>query len=142
MRTTMKVGIALTVIVFGLVVSPSVALSEAYSARQSEELEEAIYNYSIEKTVKIVGLDDYPFAPNSIDITKGETIVFLNVDGANGGMDHSITSAKIGTMEPDDTFKSGIIRIGQTFKVTFDKPGVYEYFDYTDPTVSGIINVR
>ncbi len=138
----MKVGIAFTVIVLGLVVSPAIALSEADSARQSEELLEVINNSSIEKTVKIVGVDEYPFAPNTIDITKGDTIVFFNVDGANGGMDHAITSAKIGTMEPDDTFKSGIIRIGQTFKVTFDKPGVYEYFDYIDPTVSGRINVR
>ena len=138
----MKVGIAFTVIVLGLVVSPAIALSEAESARQSEELLEVINNSSIEKTVKIVGVDEYPFAPNTIDITKGGTIVFFNVDGANGGMDHGITSAKIGTMEPDDAFKSGIIRIGQTFKVTFDKPGVYEYFDYIVPTISGRINVR
>jgi plastocyanin len=44
-------------------------------------------------------------------------------------------------MEPNGAFESGIIRVGETFRVTFEKPGVYEYFDSLHPTVSGRITV-
>ena len=141
MQTTKKVGIVLAGIVLGLIISPAVAVSEAYSARTSVELIENLSISSVVKTVKIVGLDDVSFAPNVINIAKGDTISFLNVDGSDGGIDHTITSVKTATMEPDGAFDSGSLRVGETFKVTFHKPGVYEYIDSLYPTISGRITV-
>ena len=142
MQTTKKVGIVLAGIVLGLIISPAVAVSEAYSSRTSVELVENLSISSVVKTVKIVGLDDVSFAPNTINITKGDTISFLNVDGSDSGTDHTVTSVKMATMEPDGVFDSGSIGVGKTFKVTFQKPGVYEYIDSLYPTISGRINVK
>ena len=111
-------------------------------ARTSVELIDNISISSVVKTVKIVGLDDVSFAPNMINITKGDTISFLNVDGSDGGTDHTVTSVKMATMEPDGVFDSGSLEVGKTFKVTFQKPGVYEYIDSLYPTISGRINVK
>ncbi len=141
MKTTKKVGIVLAGIVLGLIISPAVAVSNAYSSRTSVELVENLSTSSVVKTVKIVGVEDVSFAPNMINITKGDTISFLNVDGSDGGTDHTVTSVKMATMEPDDIFDSGSLRVGETFKVTFHKPGVYEYIDSLYPTISGRITV-
>lgn len=142
MNTTKKIGIAFAAIIFGIMVSPIMPLSEAETVKKTETFVEDISKSNVVKTVKIVGLDYVSFAPNTINIAKEDTIIFLNVDGSNGGTDHTVTSAKIGTMEYDGTFDSGIIRVGGTFKVTFDNSGDYEYFDSLNPTVSGRISVR
>ncbi len=130
MKKTKKAGIALIAIFFALVISPGVALSEAYAT-----------NNSYEKTVRITGVDDVSFAPNTINITKGDTIVFINVDGTNGGTAHSIVSVQTGTTLPDGTFDSGLIKTSQSFRVSFDEPGIYEYIDSIYPSIRGIIHV-
>ncbi len=130
MKKTKKAGIVLIATFFALVISPGVALSEAYAA-----------NNSYEKTVRIAGLDEVSFVPNTINITKGDTIVFINVDGTNGGTAHSIVSVQTGTTLPDGTFDSGLIKIGQSFKISFDEPGIYEYIDSIYPSIRGIIHV-
>jgi len=128
MKKTKKAGIALIAIFFALVISPGVALSEAYAT-----------NNSYEKTVRIAGLDEVSFVPNTINITKGDTIVFINVDGTNGGIAHSIISVQAGTTF--GTFDSGLIKTGQSFKISFDEPGIYEYIDSIYPSIRGIIHV-
>ena len=130
MKKTKKAGIVLIATFFALVISPGVALSEAYAT-----------NNSYEKTVRIAGLDEVSFVPNTINITQGDTIVFINVDGTNGGIAHSIVSVQIGTTLPDGTFDSGLIKIGQSFKISFDEPGIYEYIDSIYPSIRGIIHV-
>ena len=130
MKKTKKAGIVLIATFFALVISPGVALSEAYAT-----------NNSYEKTVRIAGLDEVSFVPNTINITKGDTIVFINVDGTNGGTAHSIVSVQTGTTLPDGTFDSGLIKIGQSFKISFDEPGIYEYIDSIYPSIRGIIQV-
>ncbi len=130
MKKTKKAGIVLIATFFALVISPGVALSEAYAT-----------NNSYEKTVRIAGLDEVSFVPNTINITKGDTIVFINVDGTNGGTAHSIVSVQTGTTLPDGTFDSGLIKIGQSFKISFDEPGIYEYIDSIYPSIRGIIHV-
>ena len=64
MKKTKKAGIVLIAIFFALVISPGIALSEAYAT-----------NNSYEKTVRIAGLDGVSFIPNTINITKGDIIV-------------------------------------------------------------------
>ncbi len=130
MNKTKKGGIVLIATFFALVISPGVALSEAYAT-----------NNSYEKTVRIAGPDQVSFVPNVINITKGDTIVFINVDGTNGGISHTIVSVHTGTTLPDGTFDSGLIKIGQSFRVSFDEPGIYEYIDSIYPNTIGVIHV-
>ena len=130
MKKTKKVGIALIATFLALVISPAVAFSEAYAT-----------NNAYEKTVRITGIDEVSFAPNIINITKGDTIVFINVDGTNGGTAHSVVSVQKGTTSPDGIFDSRLIKTGQSFKVTFDESGIYEYIDSIYPSIRGIIHV-
>ena len=130
MKKTKKAGIVLIATFFALVISPGVALSEAYATSNSYE-----------KTVRIAGLDQVSFVSNVINITKGDTIVFINVDGTNGGTAHSIISVQAGTTLPDGTFASGLIKIGQSFRISFDEPGIYEYIDSIYPNTIGVIHV-
>ncbi len=101
MKKTNKVGIALVATFLALVISPGVALSEAHATENS-----------FDKTVRIAGLDDVSFVPSTINIAKGDTIVFINVDGTNGGAAHSIVSVQTGTTSPNGTFDSGLIKTG------------------------------
>ncbi len=130
MKKTNKVGIALVATFLALVISPGVALSEAHATENS-----------FDKTVRIAGLNEVSFVPNTINIAKGDTIVFINVDGTNGGAAHSIVSVQTGTTSPDGTFDSGLIKTGQSFKISFDEPGIYEYIDSIYPSIRGIIHV-
>ena len=139
---TKKITAALIAIVLGVIISPAIALSEADAMKKSVELEDTISTSDIVKTVRIVGLDEISFAPNTINITPGNTVNFINVDGSNGGTFHTVTSVKIGTMEPVVTFDSGILRVGETYQVTFQEPGTYEYFDLLHPTIPGRIYVK
>jgi len=132
MNKTKKGGIALIATFLALVISPGVALSEAYAT-----------NNSLEKTVRITGIDHgVSFTYNTINITKGHTVVFINVDETNGGAAHSIVSVQAGTTLPDGTFDSGLIKLGQSFIVLLNEPGIYEYIDSIHPHIRGTIHVE
>jgi len=88
-------------------------------------------------TVNILGIESPFFAPNSINVKAGTTISFVNTDGNI----HTVTSVKAGTQDPDGTFDSNMIKIGQTFTYKFDKPGTYEYICTIHPHMHGTINV-
>ena len=53
-------------------------------------------------TVDIVGLESPFYLPNEIRASAGETIIFDNIDGNQ----HTVTSVKAGTTEPDGKFDS------------------------------------
>jgi len=95
----------------------------------------------IGKIVRIAGMDENSFVPNITYIGTNQTLTFINMDGTNGGTAHSIVSAQTGTTLPDGTFGSGLIKTGQSFIVSFDKPGIYEYFDSIYPHIRGTIHV-
>lgn len=88
-------------------------------------------------TVNIVGLEAPFFTPNSISVKSGTTLTFSNVDGNM----HTVTSVKKGTIEPDGTFDSGLMKAGDTFSVKLDKPGTYEYFCSIHPGMKGTVSV-
>lgn len=88
-------------------------------------------------TVNIVGMEAPFYSPNSISIKTGMTLTFDNVDGNI----HTVTTVKKGTTEPDGNIDSGLIKAGESFTVTFDKPGTYEYFCAIHPGMKGTVNV-
>ena len=142
MKKIEKVGIAIGAIVLGLIFSPAVALTETEGTRHAVEYLETNSASDAIKHVRIVGLEEVSFAPNTININQGDTVVFTNVDGSNGGMDHTVISVKTGTRESNDIFNSGILNVGEIFKVTFQQSGNFEYLDSLQPTNPGRINVK
>jgi len=86
--------------------------------------------------VNILGLESPFYSPNVISIKAGETLTFDNID-ANF---HTVTS---GTQKsgPDGIFDSSLLKAGDTFELTLDKPGTYQYYCTIHPNMVGTIIV-
>ena len=91
---------------------------------------------SDDKTIDILGLESPFYSPNTISIKAGETLTFDNVDGNF----HTVTSGTVKT-GPDGTFDSGLLRAGEKFTLTLDKPGTYQYYCTIHPNMVGTIIV-
>jgi plastocyanin len=91
----------------------------------------------VPNTVNILGIESPFFTPNSINIKAGTTVTFVNTDGNI----HTVTSVAGGTQNPDGTFDSGLIKPGQTFTYTFEKPGTYNYICTIHPHMHGTVIV-
>ncbi len=140
MKTTKKVAIALTAIVFGLIVSPAVALSESEATRKSVTIVETISTSSSVKTVMIVGHEDPQFVPQTIHLKIGDSMRFINQDGQDGGLAHDVISVDQSGV-PNGNFKGYLPNVGDTFTVKFSEPGTYYYIDSIYPKMHGTIVV-
>jgi len=140
MKTTKKVAIALTAIVFGLIVSPDVALSEAEAMEKSVTLVETVSTSSMVKTVMIVGHEDPRFVPQTVHLKIGDSIRFINQDGQDGGLAHDVVSVDQSGM-PNGNFKGYLQNVGDTFTIKFSESGTYYYIDSIYPKMYGTIVV-
>lgn len=77
------------------------------------------------------------FQPSSISISTGDAVVWTNDDTAA----HTVTSGTA-TDGPDGVFDSGLLPAGNTFSVTFDKSGTYQYFCQVHPWMLGSLLVQ
>jgi|GEM_PF-4276468 plastocyanin len=80
-----------------------------------------------------------PFNPGQINITVGNTIMWINSDieahtVTSGSPDNKITYAKV--------FDSGNLNPKHSFEHTFDKVGTYKYFCKLHPSMLGLVNVK
>jgi plastocyanin len=76
------------------------------------------------------------YLPPSVSIKKGDTVSWNNVDTAA----HTVTSGTPAN-GPDGTFDSSLLMGGNTFEVTFDKSGSYDYFCMVHPWMIGKVQV-
>ncbi len=76
------------------------------------------------------------YLPPSVSVMKGDTVSWDNVDTAA----HTVTS---GTPAdgPDGIFDSSLLMGGNTFEVTFDEAGSYDYFCMVHPWMIGDVQV-
>lgn len=129
------------VFTFTILLTILVVMAPISSYQEEQETVEKQSSTSIEKTVRITGTDENSVSPISIYVRTFDVITFVNLDGTNGGTNHTIISVKIGTTEPNGTFWSGMIKSGQSFKTNITEPGIYEYFDPFFPDIRGTIHV-
>lgn len=91
--------------------------------------------------VAIVGQDAPFYSPNNLTVAAGATVTFLNHDAIL----HTVTSTAAGTNvqspEPDGTFDTGVLGLGQEAQVTFDDPGTYNYYCTIHPFMRGSVTV-
>ncbi|HEX4527027.1 MAG TPA: cupredoxin domain-containing protein [Gaiellaceae bacterium] len=80
------------------------------------------------KTINIYG---YGFNPNSVTVTEGDTVTWVNRDNAN----HQVLATQ-------GEFVSAILKPRQTFSFTFKAPGTYSYKDELYPRHTGKIVVK
>jgi plastocyanin len=85
-----------------------------------------------------VSMKNIQFAPKDLSVKAGETITFTN--------DEAVAHDVHKTSGPGPDFASGPtggMQEGDTFKLTLDKPGKYEYVcDVHAPGLAGTITVK
>jgi plastocyanin len=85
-----------------------------------------------------VGMENIQFTPKDLTVKPGETITFMN----NESVPHDVHK----TAGPGEDFASGDtagMQQGDTFKLTLDKPGKYEYVcNVHAPGMAGTITVK
>jgi plastocyanin len=85
-----------------------------------------------------VSLENIQFNPKDVTVKAGETITFTN----NESIPHDVHK----TSGPGDDFASGPsggMQEGDTFELTLDQPGKYEYVcDVHAPGMAGSITVK
>ncbi len=75
-----------------------------------------------------VSIQGFAFNPESVGISPGDTVRWTNMDSAA----HIVKG---------DTFESGSLAKGDTYKFVFTEPGVYNYICSIHPSMKGTINV-
>lgn len=78
-----------------------------------------------------VTIADFQFDPSPASVTPGQALEFTNADSAT----HQIGSAT------SDLLVSDPLAQGDTFTVTFDTPGTYDYFCAIHTSMTGTIEV-
>ena len=78
-----------------------------------------------------VVVNNYAFAPANVSIPVGATVTWKFEDSVQ----HNVTAS-------DQSFKSADLSSGQTFAMTFTKPGSFPYTCTIHPYMIGTITVR
>lgn len=78
-----------------------------------------------------VQIIDFGYAPQSVAVTVGTTVVWTNV----GAVPHTVTSAAGG-------FDSGLLNTGQSYVQTFSRPATFSYLCTLHPWMTGQVVVE
>ena len=84
------------------------------------------------KKAKIVVMDKFLFQPQTVTVRVGETVVWKNA----GIVPHTVMSVD------DNTFGSGIIAPGTTWRYKPAKKGTFDYLCTLHPNMKGKLVVR
>ncbi len=77
-----------------------------------------------------VSMGDSVFEPRVASVRTGTTVVWRN----NGTLRHTVTSS-------DGLFDSDLLRSGETFSITFTRPGTFAYVCAIHPGMGGVVEV-
>ena len=98
-------------------------------------------NTSASKSVSavILGIDgDKSYSPEPIEIEAGQTITWFNGDTIS----HTVTSGRDGDLDEGNLFDSDAIIPNQSYSLTFDTPGEFDYYCIYHPTMVGEVIVN
>ena len=79
-----------------------------------------------------VNIEGFSFGPSELTVEAGATVTWTNLDNAT----HTVTQT--GGL----VFKSPDLRTDDTFQVTLDEPGAYQYICKFHPAMRGTITVE
>lgn len=96
-------------------------LALVLAACSGEDEDEAIASEATDAAA--VTIRTFNFAPDPIRVTVGETVRFRNLDKIN----HTVTAGTRVHPKPDE-FDGLLSGAGETFDLSFDEPGTYDYF--------------
>jgi plastocyanin len=129
------------VIIVGIIIVVGITLSlpETTVEKNNEESNLIIHSDVIMPTkVSRPGCDeiDRCYIPSTIMIEKGKQVTWVNQDSAF----HSVTSGFYET--PTDLFDSGHLDPFESFTLTFDELGTFDYFCTLHPWMKGQVIVE
>lgn len=78
-----------------------------------------------------VDIADYDFSPRGLTVQTGTAITWKNRDG----VPHDAT-------DKDGSWGTGVLREKQSATITFDSPGVYDYYCTVHPNMEGTLTVE
>jgi YVTN family beta-propeller protein len=78
-----------------------------------------------------ISIANFAFAPATLTVAAGETVTWMNEDGAPHGLAYKDGARGVDPLLP-----------GASFSRTFDKPGTYDYICSVHPYMSGRVVVR
>jgi plastocyanin len=78
-----------------------------------------------------ITIKNFDFMPMDITVAPGTTVVWKNLDGEP----HTVASA-------DGLFRSQALDQNDSFRFTFEKPGVYRYICSIHPNMRAAITVQ
>jgi YVTN family beta-propeller protein len=78
-----------------------------------------------------ISIANFAFAPATLTVAAGETVTWMNEDGAPHGLAYKDGARGVDPLLP-----------GASFSRTFDKPGTYDYSCSVHPYMSGRVVVR
>jgi plastocyanin len=87
--------------------------------------------------VASIAIREFAFVPESIKVPSGSTVIWTNQDSPP----HSIISDATPLAMTGALFASGQLQQGQTYSVTFTKPGTYLYHCGVHSFMKGTITV-
>ena len=80
----------------------------------------------------IVSIAEFLFGPEKVEVQKGQTVAWTNIDESP----HQVT------VQGTSTLRTAVILKGQTTTVKFDNPGTYDYICGLHPGMKGKIEVK
>ena len=87
----------------------------------------------------ILGIDgDNSYSPEPIEIESGQTVTWINGDT----IFHTVTSGQDGDLDEGTLFDSDAIIPNQSYSLTFDSPGEFDYYCIYHPTMVGEVIVN
>ena len=127
--------------VIGIVVLVTIALSFSnYSIEENVEETDLIIKGDVIMPTKVsrpgCEENDRCYIPSLIVIEKGKQVTWVNEDSAF----HTITSGYYGA--PTDLFDSGYLDPFESYTLTFDEAGTYDYFCTLHPWMKGQVIVE
>ena len=78
-----------------------------------------------------VEIEGFAFGPDELAVDAGATVTWTNRDDT----DHTVT-------QNGEILDSDPLAAGETYEVTFDEPGTYEYFCKFHPAMQATVTVR
>jgi len=83
------------------------------------------------ETPSAVVIKNFMFSPMALTVKSGSTVTWKNLDGEP----HTVASV-------DGLFRSPALDQNDSFRFTFDKPGVYKYICSIHPKMKATVTVK
>ena len=91
-----------------------------------------VVHAAAEQPAKVaVTIDNFNFAPNTVTVAVGTTVVWTNQDD----VPHNVTN-------PEKEFKSPTLDTGEKWEYTFKKAGTFNYYCTIHPKMTGKVVVQ